>query len=425
VTLPTDAPVIPPIREDTSSREHWRTTILAGLANYIDAGSIVAGSAALALWKEAYGLSDAFVGIIAAFSANAISAGIGALLGGWLCDRVGRKRIYQWDMIVYAIGMAGLVFATAPWMIVAGMVVVGLAVGADIPASWSLIAEQAPEGERGKHSGVAQGLWYLGPVVVLLLNLALTRYGLLGPRIVFAHLLVIALGLTALRSRMAESRRWIEARQDRSPRPPLSSLLKGKHLGALAWLIGMYGFWNLWAGTNGFFFPYILRTVGAATQAQSVAIQALSFALGIVSIYAVFMRLVDRVNQRAMFAVSALIQIAGMALLAIFPLTIPVALAYVVLMQFGGAFGAQSFFQLWSAEMFPTLLRATAQGFAFAVVRIGLGIFSFFVPLLTSTGFHALAWILTGFLAASGIIGVLWAPRNEGKSLEALEQERR
>ena len=28
------------------TREHWRNTILAGLANYIDAGSIVAGAAA-------------------------------------------------------------------------------------------------------------------------------------------------------------------------------------------------------------------------------------------------------------------------------------------------------------------------------------------------------------------------------------------
>ena len=57
----------------------WRNTILAGLANYIDAGSIVAGSAALALWKAQYGLSDTFIGLIAAFSANAISAGVGAL----------------------------------------------------------------------------------------------------------------------------------------------------------------------------------------------------------------------------------------------------------------------------------------------------------------------------------------------------------
>ena len=116
-------------------------------------------------------------------------------------------------MLIYAFGMSMLVFAIAPWMIVTGFLIVGLAVGADIPASWSLIAEQAPDDRRGKHSGVAQVLWYLGPVVVLLLSLALTSLGELGARIVFAHLVVIALGLTLLRSRMAESKRWVESQK--------------------------------------------------------------------------------------------------------------------------------------------------------------------------------------------------------------------
>jgi MFS transporter, SP family, inositol transporter len=40
----------------------------------------------------------------------------------------------------------------------------------------------------------------------------------------------------------------------------------------------------------------------------------------------------------------------------------------------------QSFYQIWSTELFPTSVRATAQGFTFAVVRMGLGIFSFYVP---------------------------------------------
>ncbi len=408
----------------TAEKENWRDTILAGLANYIDAGSIVAGGAALALWETDYALSKDSVGFIGAIGPNAIGAGIGALVGGWLCDRVGRKTIYQWDMLVYAAGMALLVFAVAPWMIFAGFAIVGLAVGADIPASWSLIAEQAPDSRRGKHSGVAQVLWYLGPVVVLLMSLALTSLGSLGPRIVFAHLLVIALGLSFLRSKMRESKRWEEAQKSDVKRPPISTLFRGNYLTSILGLVGMYGFWNLWAGTNGFFFPYILRTVGAASQAQSVAIQALSFAIGMASIYFVFMRLADKVNQRHLFIASALIQVAGMALLALFPLTIPVALLYVFLLQFGGGFGAQSFFQLWSSEMFPTMLRSTAQGLCFAIVRITLGVFSFFVPMLTATGFTTLAWILTGFLAISGLIGAYWAPRNEGKSLEQIEAER-
>jgi hypothetical protein len=133
-----------------STRGDWKNTVLAGLANYIDAGSIVAGSVALAIWAKQFHLTSNFLGLIGAFSSNAISAGIGALIGGRLCDRVGRKKIYQWDMLVYAVGMLVLVFAVKPWMIVVGFVLAGLAVGADIPASWTLIAEMAPNEQRGQ-----------------------------------------------------------------------------------------------------------------------------------------------------------------------------------------------------------------------------------------------------------------------------------
>ena len=59
-----------------------------------------------------------------------------------------------------------------------------------------------------------------------------------------------------------------------------------------------------------------------------------------------------------------------------------------------------------------------------AVVRIGLGIWSFFVPAITKAGFHTLAWILTGFVAASALLGLLFAPSNAGKSLDQIQRER-
>jgi inositol transporter-like SP family MFS transporter len=413
-----------------SSREDWKNTILAGLANYIDAGSIVAGGAALALWTETYKMSTSLVGTIGALGPNAISAGIGALIGGRLCDLFGRKRIYQYDMLFYAFGMMWLVFAMNAWMVVLGFFLVGLAVGADIPASWSLIAEIAPKHERGKHSGVAQLLWYLGPVVVLALFLILAPLGLLGARIVFAHLAVLAIALTFLRSSMHESQYWLDAQAAKKSganpsKARFRDLFTRQHIGSMAFLTGMYVFWNLWAGTNGFFLPYILRTVGAQTQFMSVALTMLSFGIGMASIYFVFMKVSDKVNQRLLFGISALIQIIGMALFAVLPMTLPVALLHIFLMAFGQGFGAQCFFQLWSSEMFPTLLRSTAQGLMFAMVRVSLGFWSFFVPVLTATGFQTLAWILTGFLVISGVIGVAFAPRNEGKSLEELEAKLR
>ena len=104
-----------------------------------------------------------------------------------------------------------------------------------------------------------------------------------------------------------------------------------------------------------------------------------------------------------------------------------VALLLVVLASLaigiGSGFGAQHFFQIWSGELFPTKLRSTAQGLMFAVVRIGLGFWSFFVPIITATGFQTLAYILTAFIVVSGVIGVIWGPKTEGLTLEEIEQE--
>jgi inositol transporter-like SP family MFS transporter len=118
------------------------------------------------------------------------------------------------------------------------------------------------------------------------------------------------------------------------------------------------------------------------------------------------------------------LQIFALLLFALFPLSLPVALGYVMLLGVGGGFAQQPFFQLWSGEMFPTLMRSTAQGLMFAVVRIGLGIWSFFVPAISKTGFHTLAWILTGFVTASALLGLFFAPSNAGKSLDEIQRER-
>ena len=404
----------------------WRNTILAGLANYIDSGSIVSGSVALALWKDLYGLTDSFIGLIAAFSANAISAGIGAFIGGWLCDKFGRKKIYQYDMLFYAFGMLFLIFASSAWMIIAGFVLVGLAVGADIPASWSLIAEQAPDDKRGAHSGVAQVLWNLGPVVVLGAAYFLKPFGIDGVRWLFIHLAVLALALTFLRSKMAESHRWEESRSasKASAVESWKELFSPRYLKSMLYLVGMYGFWNLWAGYNGFFTPYLIEQNHLPQWAATV-LPASNFALGIISLLVVFMPLSDRVDHRVLFGLSALLQVGGMAMLAIFGFTLTTVMLHVVIMGIAGGFGAQSFFQLWSAEMFPTAIRSRAQGVTFAMVRIGLGIWSLAVPSLASNDFATLAWILTGFLGISGLVGWWWAPRNAGKSLEQLEAELR
>jgi hypothetical protein len=64
------------------TKDQWRKTSLATMANYVDAGSIVAGAVSLPLWAKQFGFGGSFVSLFGAMSSNAISAGIGALIGG-------------------------------------------------------------------------------------------------------------------------------------------------------------------------------------------------------------------------------------------------------------------------------------------------------------------------------------------------------
>ena len=399
----------------------WRRTLLAAMANYIDAGSIVAGAVALPIWAEHFGFGDSFVSFLGAFSSNAIAAGLGALVGGRICDLLGRKKIYQWDLLLYAFGTLWIVAAVQPWMLLIGFFIVGLTVGADVPASWTLITETAPNEQRGRFAGLAQVLWYVGAIAPLLLGIALLDLGIDAPRIIFAHLFVVALITWALRQGMTESSLWQDAQDeddgDRHGGRAIGTLLSRRHAGALAFLIVMYGVWNLVAGTYGLFFPYILDAVGSTTDRANLGLQAIWFVSTALAVVLVYMPLIDRVSRRKLLAWSTVLQLAAFVPFILFDVSFTTALINVVLFGAGAGIGQQSLFQLWSGELFPTLLRSTAQGFMFGVVRIALGGWILLLPVIQDAGFRTLSVILFAMLAVSGLVGVRFAPETAGRDL--------
>ena len=80
------APVMTQIPEAESAvtKQQWKWSALAGMASYLDAGSIVALGAGFALFQKEFGLSDDAIGALAAIGPNAIGCALGAFLGGWL-----------------------------------------------------------------------------------------------------------------------------------------------------------------------------------------------------------------------------------------------------------------------------------------------------------------------------------------------------
>jgi len=108
------------------------------------------------------------------------------------------------------------------------------------------------------------------------------------------------------------------------------------------------------------------------------------------------MPLADRINQRALFVTAAVDPGGGDVVAGVVPSDYRCRIALYLLMQFGGGFGRNRSFSC-GARSCSRLAARDGAGVTFAVVRIGLGLWSFFVPVLTATGFKTLAWILTGF----------------------------
>ncbi|MCD2346761.1 MFS transporter [Clostridium guangxiense] len=414
----------------------WIATISASMANYIDAGSIVAGAAGLSFWTTFLHMTDIQLGLLSAFSSNAVSAAIGALIGGKLCDKYGRKLIYNCSMLFYMVGILLIVFAQSFPMFFIGYVIVGLSVGADIPASWTTIAEGAPAKNRAKHCGSAQLAWSAGPIIVYILSVALGGLGLLGSRIVFAHLFFVALFTWIIRRGVPESESWkAEQKKEKelikkgqaSQKVTFKQLLTKTNIKSMLFLVGVYLFWNLAAGTMGFFMPLIYQTVGKVSSQTANLLQAGLFGITAVGTYFVFMGMGDKVSRRGIYAVSSIMAIAAWSIFLLPSSSMKpfMLVIFVVVYGLSCGFGQQPFYQLWSSELFPTKYRGSAQGVMFFVVRVALGIWSFVVPTIMSKfGFQLAAACMVGFLIISAVIGVVFAPNTQGKALEEIEKER-
>lgn len=421
----------------------WRATIAVAMSNYIEAGSIIAIATSLAFWQAEFGISNFAVGLLAALSANAFGAAIGAILGGPLCDRYGRKAIYTYDLLVYMAGVLLAAFAMNFTMLLVAFVVTGIAVGAGVPASWTYIAEQAPSTARAKHVGTAQLAWSVGPLIGFALAAALAPMGLLGSRLIFLHLFVVAAVVWWVRQGLEESKIWSEeggsATHGTSTAAGQVSVsatlgargLKGLfsrkvNITALLFLGGIYLFWNTVAGQAGIFMPRVYDTAGVHSPVAQNLLQVLVWGCTVLATYFGFMRYGDTMSQKKLYVIGAVLGIVGWIVLVAFTDGgVPTMLIFAVLWGVSAGIGCQAFYSLWTSELFATPYRASAQGVMFFAVRTATGLLSYFFPtLLAATGLTVVGALLVGLLTVALIIGAVWAPNTQGKTLQEIEIER-
>ncbi|VDG20800.1 major facilitator transporter [Lactobacillus sakei subsp. sakei DSM = JCM 1157] [Lactiplantibacillus mudanjiangensis] len=238
-------------------------------------------------------MSSFLVGLLGALSANAVGAAIGALIGGYLTDRFGRKLIYTYNMLLYMLGCLIVILAFNPIMLFIGFITLGISVGAGVPASWSYISETSDSKNRGSNIGLSQLFWALGPTFVFIVATITSPLGLLENRIVFLMLLIVAFVAWLLQRQLQESQAWQDDNKGQAIKHnSYRELLTNKiNLKNILFLVSVYLFWNLVASSSGFFMPFVYSSVGHISYSYTQVISAIAGIVNALAAYFIFGRL--------------------------------------------------------------------------------------------------------------------------------------
>ncbi|MBP2326652.1 inositol transporter-like SP family MFS transporter [Kibdelosporangium banguiense] len=395
----------------------WKTATLAGMASYLDSGALVTSGIAIGgSYAGALGLDAGTIGALLGLQTLMFAAG--ALVGGRLGDRFGRRRIFSLSLVLYAAGIALLLIAASTGLLYLGVIAVGFAIGADLPVSLALINEEAPEGKKGRLVVYSGMLWLAGIVAVVVLSSIVGSWGVLGGRIMFAHLLGVAVIVLILRMTLRESAEWAAARQavdthvdtERVHFSRVGQLFRPPVLFAVVATGLYYASWNLGASTLGSFGTYLWTTLTGGGVAEFSQLTLLGLPVGFVA-GLIFMRAIDRPSRNFWFVGGSILILVAWALPALLGPSRFTLVAVLLVSGLGNAFAGESIYKVWSQELVPTLLRSTSSGLTMAFTRVIAGLAAFGTPALAAANPRLLFALLFGFTLVATVIGLFWVPK--------------
>ena len=130
------------------SRRQWLVWGLATAGKLFEGLIVFMGGIALPLQAEQFAMTPLQQGCVV--SASLLGILIGALALGGLADRFGRRPLFIAEMLVLLLGLLAAAFSPGtPWLL-AALLLIGLALGADYPTAHLVIAESIPAAVRGR-----------------------------------------------------------------------------------------------------------------------------------------------------------------------------------------------------------------------------------------------------------------------------------
>lgn len=369
----------------------------------------------------------------------------GSMLAGPFADKFGRRSIFAYDMLLFAVVSGAQYFVTSPTQLFVLRLLLGFILGADYVVSKSLVTEYSPRRYRGRLLSVLAAAWAAGYVGAYLAGFAMRDIGPDAWRIMLAASGVPALLILPFRLIVPESPMWLmkrgrgdealaiirrkfgsevtlskptaDAKQHRggawselfSPRWRKNTLV-----GCVFYTCQVIPYFAL-----GTFAPRVLE----ALHVKDKFVGGLVYNVLLLAGAIIGLLLVDRLSRRTFLIGTFYLAALGLAVLAY------ANFGPVGTMIAFGAFAcilsaAANLEFVYPPELFPTHLRASGVGLAVAASRFGSAISTFLLPLAVQhVGIHAALGACVAVLLFGGIFCHLMAPETGNENLTDVKSD--
>jgi AAHS family benzoate transporter-like MFS transporter len=405
----------------------WSVVALCAFAVTFDGYDLVVYGTTVPSLLAGWHIGPAQAGTIGSYAL--IGMLVGALLVGTVTDLIGRRRILVLCMVWFSIGTALCALAPNPEVFGLLRFVAGIGLGGLMPTAAALVVEYAPAGKHNltyamTQSGYAVGgilasalaipvipalgwqvMYLIGAAPVLAVPFALRwlpeslEYLVLRGRIEEAAALALRLGVEVPVISVPEKRNWLTSlRELAAPGYRMGTVLLW--LASFSSLLMVYGM-NTWL-------PQIMR------QADFPLGSALSFLLvfnlGSIIGSAIGGRAADLLGSKPVVAVSFLLAVLSIALLATRPSTVAI---YILSGVAGyGTIGTTNLLNVFVTRYYPPTSRAVGIGWSLGVGRLGAILGPVLGGLVLASGasyvwnFYLFAAVAVIGLVATGLVPV-------------------
>jgi len=397
--------------------EARRALVAASLGWMLDSFDVMLYALVLAALMLDLGMAKDVAGLLG--SVTLVASAAGGMIFGVVADRFGRTRALMASILIYSVFTGACGLAQSVWQLAVFRVLLGLGMGGEWASGAALVSETWPAEHRGKALGLMQSSWAIGYAAAAAVTwLVMPRWGW---RAVFFVGVLPALFTLWVRREVREPKIWRESRTvaRSAGAARFADIFAGK-MGRLTLAVTimnaftMFAWWgfNLWIPAY-LSLPVREGGVGLSTSVMSGLVIAMQ--VGMWFGYVTFGFISDYIGRKRTY----LIYLTMAAVLVFLYGTTNNPLALLVLGPFVAFFGTGYFsgFGAVTAEMYPTRIRATAQGFTYNIGRVASAAAPFAVgSLAQSQGFGAALSVASiAFLLAA--VTWIWIPETKGREL--------